>query len=70
MTRLGDQIRIDAASRSFLHNQVRILVGTLVAVGHGKMTVATIHELLTHGDRTKAGMTAPACGLTLASVIY
>jgi tRNA U38,U39,U40 pseudouridine synthase TruA len=39
-------------------------------VGQGKMTDATIRELLAQGDRTRAGMTAPACGLTLAKVIY
>jgi len=66
----GGLITCEVEGTAFLKNMVRILVGTLVAVGHGKMTVATIHELLTHGDRTKAGMTAPACGLTLAKVIY
>ena len=66
----GGLITCEVEGTAFLKNMVRILVGTLVAVGHGKMTAATIRELLTHGDRTKAGMTAPACGLTLAKVIY
>jgi tRNA pseudouridine38-40 synthase len=63
-------ITCEVEGTAFLKNMVRILVGTLVAVGHGKMAAATISELLNHGDRTKAGMTAPACGLTLAKVIY
>ena len=66
----GALITCEVEGTAFLKNMVRILVGTLVAVGHGKMAVATIQELLTHGDRTQAGMTAPACGLTLAAVIY
>ena len=66
----GGLITCEVEGTAFLKNMVRILVGTLVAVGHGKMAAATISELLTHGDRTKAGMTAPACGLTLAKVIY
>jgi len=45
-------------------------VGTLVAVGHGKMTPDDVRTLLSSGDRTRAGMTAPAHGLTLVSVIY
>ena len=49
---------------------VRILVGTLVDVGRGKLTVEKVQALLGSGDRTQAGVTAPACGLTLVRVIY
>jgi tRNA pseudouridine38-40 synthase len=49
---------------------VRILAGTLVAVGKGKMTPDHVASLLTNFDRTQAGVTAPACGLTLVRVIY
>ena len=49
---------------------VRILAGTLVAVGKGKMTPDQVQALLTSGDRTQAGVTAPPCGLTLVRVIY
>jgi tRNA pseudouridine38-40 synthase len=66
----GGLITCEVEGTAFLKNMVRILVGTLVAVGHGKMTDTTIRELLVNGDRTKAGITAPACGLTLAKVIY
>jgi len=68
--REGGLITCEVEGTAFLKNMVRILVGTLVAVGHAKMTEAAIHELLVNGDRTRAGMTAPACGLTLAKVIY
>jgi tRNA pseudouridine38-40 synthase len=66
----GALVTCEVEGTAFLKNMVRILVGTLVAVGHGKMTEATIRELLAQGDRTRAGVTAPACGLTLAKVIY
>jgi tRNA pseudouridine38-40 synthase len=66
----GPLVTCEVEGTAFLKNMVRILVGTLVAVGHGALDVNNIHELLAHGDRTKAGMTAPARGLTLAQVIY
>ena len=68
--REGALFTCEVEGTAFLKNMVRILVGTLVAVGRGRMTDATIRDLLAHGDRTRAGMTAPACGLTLAKVIY
>jgi tRNA pseudouridine38-40 synthase len=49
---------------------VRILAGTLVGVGKGKMAAAEVTALLQSGDRTRAGVTAPARGLTLVRVIY
>jgi tRNA pseudouridine38-40 synthase len=68
--RLGDEIRIEAASRSFLHNQVRILVGTLKMVGEGKWTKRDVEEALAARDRTRAGQTAPPEGLCLTEVRY
>jgi tRNA pseudouridine38-40 synthase len=71
------EVRRDAAliafeieGTAFLRNMVRILVGTLVAVGKGKMTVEQVKAVLASGDRTQAGVTAPPCGLTLVRVIY
>jgi tRNA pseudouridine38-40 synthase len=49
---------------------VRILTGTLVEVGRGELTCADVAGLLEHGDRNRAGVTAPAAGLTLVSVSY
>jgi tRNA pseudouridine38-40 synthase len=66
----GGLVALEVEGTAFLRNMVRILAGTLVAVGRGKMTAAQVADLLVHGDRTQAGMTAPARGLTLAKVIY
>jgi tRNA pseudouridine38-40 synthase len=49
---------------------VRILVGTLVEVGQGRRPPSQVAEILAAKDRTKAGITAPAHGLTLVSVGY
>ena len=66
----GALVSIEVEGTAFLRNMVRILAGTLVAVGKGKLTRARVADVLEHGDRTKAGVTAPACGLTLVRVIY
>jgi tRNA pseudouridine38-40 synthase len=59
----GDIISIHFHARSFLHNQVRIMVGTLVEVGLGKIKPVEIDEILTARNRNKSGITAPAQGL-------
>ena len=66
----GALLSLDVEGTAFLRNMVRILAGTLVAVGKGKMTPDQVETLLTSGDRTQAGVTAPACGLSLVRVIY
>jgi tRNA pseudouridine38-40 synthase len=63
-------IQIDVRGDAFLKNMVRIMVGTLVAIGHGRFGVERIDELLRDGDRTRAGQTAPAHGLTLVEVLW
>jgi tRNA pseudouridine38-40 synthase len=70
VTRTGNEIRIDAASRSFLHNQVRILVGTLALVGRGQWSRRDVEDALAARDRTRAGPTAPPHGLCLMEVRY
>ena len=55
---------------AFLKNMVRILVGTLVEVGHGKLPPDRVDRVLASGDRTEAGVTAPAHGLTLERVFF
>jgi tRNA pseudouridine38-40 synthase len=54
----------------FLYNMVRNLVGTLVLVGRGKLSVEDVPRILAAKDRTLAGPTAPAAGLTLMNVVY
>jgi tRNA pseudouridine38-40 synthase len=66
----GNTIEFYVKARSFLHNQVRIMVGTLVLIGKGKMVADEISELICSGDRTKAGITAPPHGLYLTKVNY
>lgn len=68
--RNGEVIHIMAESRSFLHHQVRNMVGTLRLIGNGKWQNHQITTLLAAKDRKLAGETAPAQGLTLTSVLY
>jgi tRNA pseudouridine38-40 synthase len=63
-----DVVEIDVHGRAFLFNMVRIMVGTLVEVGLGRRAERSVAELLARPDRTRAGVTAPACGLTLMEV--
>ena len=66
----GTEIAIDVGARSFLHNQVRILVGTLQLVGRGQWSKLDVERALAARDRTRAGPTAPPVGLCLMEVRY
>jgi tRNA pseudouridine38-40 synthase len=66
--RCGSLISIEVEGTAFLRNMVRILAGTLVAVGRGKMAAPDVAAVLQSGDRTKAGVTAPPSGLALMRV--
>ncbi len=68
--RQADNVVIEAHARSFLHNQVRIIVGTLRLVGEGKWSSADVEEALAARDRSRAGPTAPPDGLFLTRVDY
>jgi tRNA pseudouridine38-40 synthase len=70
VTQTGDEVRIEASARSFLHNQVRSMVGSLKLVGEGKWTAADLKRALDARDRGACGPVAPACGLYLAKVDY
>jgi tRNA pseudouridine38-40 synthase len=70
VSRLGEEVVISAEARSFLHHQVRNLVGTLVEVGAGKRGVDWPRQVLDGRDRTKAGQTAPAEGLVFVAARY
>jgi tRNA pseudouridine38-40 synthase len=68
--RQGDLILVEASARSFLHHQVRNMVGTLKLIGEGKWSIAHIVSVLDSRQRAAAGPTAPACGLYLTRVDY
>jgi len=70
VTRAGEEVRIVAEARSFLHHQVRNMVGTLRLVGEGKWSKADVQAALELCDRTKGGPTAPPHGLYLTGVRY
>ncbi len=68
--RRGEEIIVHARARSFLHHQVRNMVGTLKLVGEGKWTGDDVAAALAARDRSKAGPTAPPDGLYLTEVVY
>ena len=70
VSRAGDEVHIVAVARSFLHNQVRSMVGTLVPVGDGKWTADDVSRALAARDRTACGQVAPPEGLYLVRVDY
>jgi tRNA pseudouridine38-40 synthase len=67
---LDDETRVFASARSFLHHQVRSMVGSLVQVGDGKWSADDMSRILEARDRTACGPVAPADGLYLARVDY
>jgi tRNA pseudouridine38-40 synthase len=70
VTQAGDEIIIEASARSFLHNQVRSMVGSLKLVGEGKWSAADLAAALAAKDRAACGPVAPARGLYLVRVDY
>ncbi|MCM1134304.1 MAG: tRNA pseudouridine(38-40) synthase TruA [Clostridium sp.] len=61
----GNEIVIRVCGSGFLYNMVRIIAGTLMEVGRGSRTPEEVRDILAAKDRSAAGPTAPACGLTL-----
>lgn len=70
VVRQGDEIVCRVSARSFLHNQVRSMVGSLKLIGEGKWTAAELNDRLAARDRTQCGPVAPAAGLYLERVDY
>lgn len=66
----GSEIRITASARSFMHNQVRSIVGSLKSVGEGKWPISQMADALAARDRSACGPVAPAHGLYLTKVDY
>lgn len=65
-----DLVHIDIEANGFLHNMARNIAGTLIEVGRGYLPEGSMRKILSSKDRTKAGPTAPAKGLTLLEVKY
>lgn len=63
-------LSVDVRGNAFLRNMVRIMAGTLVDVGEGRLDQAQMPDIIASLDRTRAGQTAPPHGLTLMSVRY
>ena len=70
VTREGDLVTFTVSANGFLYNMVRIMAGTLISVAEGKISHEDIPQILTAGDRSRAGSTLPACGLYLNRVVY
>ena len=70
VTREGNEVRVQASARSFLHHQVRSMVGSLVHVGEGKWSSADLAGALSVRDRAACGQVAPPYGLYLVCVEY
>ena len=69
-SRVGDEIRVEAAARSFLHHQVRSMVGCLALVGRGQWMPADNKAALDARDRSALGFNAPPHGLYFVEAIY
>jgi tRNA pseudouridine38-40 synthase len=70
VTRHGDRIAVIAAARSFLHHQVRSMVGCLALVGMGRWTPDDVADALAARDRSRLGLNAPPDGLFFTGAVY
>jgi tRNA pseudouridine38-40 synthase len=70
VTRDGDEVLVEASALSFLHRQVRSMVGSLVEVGSGRWSAGELKAALEAADRSRCGQVAPPYGLTLVRVDY
>ena len=68
--REGDVVLFTVRGDGFLYNMVRIMAGTLLLTGLGRLEPGDLTEIIKSGDRTRAGVTAPAAGLYLTRVSY
>lgn len=70
VTKENNLIIIDITGNGFLYNMVRIIAGTLVYAGSGRLAASDMPEIIASRDRSRAGITAPADGLFLSEVYY
>ena len=68
--RAGEEVFLTVSGNAFLYNMVRIIAGTLIDIGHGKLPPESLQKALDTGDRLQLGVTAPPQGLTLMEVRY
>lgn len=68
--KVDDLIQIDICGDGFLYNMVRIIAGTLIEIGRGKLAPEEMQNILSSLDRDKAGPTAPPQGLTMLNIEY
>lgn len=68
--RAGDEVHLTVEGHGFLQHMIRIVAGSLYEVGRGRRPIGWMGEVLAGRDRTRAGRTAPASGLTLVRVSY
>ncbi|GEP05686.1 tRNA pseudouridine(38-40) synthase TruA [Methylobacterium oxalidis] len=67
---LHEEIVVATSARSFLHHQVRSMVGTLMLAGSRRLSADDVADILAARDRSRCGPMAPACGLTFVGVDY
>ena len=67
---MGTEVRVHAEARSFLHHQVRSMVGCLALVGRGKWSAQTLQDALDAKDRARLGHNAPPDGLYFVGALY
>lgn len=70
VTRIGEEVHVEAAARSFLHHQVRSMVGCLALVGRGQWSAQDIGKALKARDRAALGLNAPPHGLYFVEARY
>jgi len=70
VSRAGERIAVRAAARSFLHHQVRSMVGCLALVGMGRWTPGDVGDALAARDRARLGLNAPPDGLFFTGAVY
>ncbi len=70
VTRVGEEVHVEAAARSFLHHQVRSMVGCLALVGRGQWSAEDIAKALEARDRAALGLNAPPHGLYFVEALY
>lgn len=70
LTQDGGELTLTVCGNAFLYNMVRIIAGTMIDIGMGRLPEDAFQQALDTGDRLRLGVTAPACGLELTEIFY